>query len=72
MKHKNYSLAAFTALVLACLSCGTKHYDVIIRNGMIYDGNGGSAFPADIGINADTIAQSLAEAMSSFYSVTLI
>lgn len=30
-------------------------YDTIIRNGMIYDGNGGQPFKADIGINADTI-----------------
>ena len=32
------------------------HYDVIIRNGMIYDGNGGEPFKGDIGIDADTIA----------------
>ena len=31
-------------------------YDTIIRNGMIYDGNGGEPFKADIAINADTIA----------------
>ena len=39
------------------ISCTEKQvYDTIIRNGMIYDGTGGSAFKADIGINADTIA----------------
>jgi N-acyl-D-aspartate/D-glutamate deacylase len=32
------------------------NYDTIIRNGMIYDGNGGEPYKADIGINADTIA----------------
>ncbi|HEX6171198.1 MAG TPA: D-aminoacylase [Chitinophagaceae bacterium] len=39
-------------------SCTEKQqdYDTIIRNGMIYDGNGGDPFKADIGINADTIA----------------
>jgi N-acyl-D-amino-acid deacylase len=38
-------------------SCKQKaQYDTIIRNGMIYDGNGGEAYKADIAINADTIA----------------
>lgn len=31
-------------------------YDVIIRNGTIYDGTGGEPFVADLGIRADTIA----------------
>ena len=31
-------------------------YETIIRNGMIYDGNGGEPYKADIAINADTIA----------------
>jgi len=31
-------------------------YDTIIRNGMIYDGNGGEPYKADIAIKADTIA----------------
>ena len=31
-------------------------YDTIIRNGTIYDGNGGEPFKADVAINADTIA----------------
>ena len=33
-----------------------KSYDIIIRNGLIYDGNGGVPYNADIAINADTIA----------------
>ncbi|HMU45744.1 MAG TPA: D-aminoacylase [Chitinophagaceae bacterium] len=33
-----------------------KEYDTIIRNGLIYDGNGGEPFKADIGIKGDTIA----------------
>jgi N-acyl-D-amino-acid deacylase len=38
-------------------SCNQKtRYDTIIRNGMIYDGNGGEPYKADIAINADTIA----------------
>jgi N-acyl-D-amino-acid deacylase len=48
-------------LFLFCLaiffSCKQNaKYDVIIRNGMIYDGNGGEPYKADIAINADTIA----------------
>lgn len=31
-------------------------YDTIIRNGTIYDGNGGEPYNADVAINADTIA----------------
>lgn len=47
--------AAFVAILL--LSCSQKQqYDTIIRNGMIYDGNGGEPYKADIAINADTIA----------------
>jgi len=47
-------LILFLAVFFSC-----KHkpdYDTIIRNGMIYDGNGGNPYPADIAINADTIA----------------
>jgi N-acyl-D-amino-acid deacylase len=39
------------------VSCNQKtEYDTIIRNGMIYDGNGGEPFKGDIGIKNDTIA----------------
>jgi N-acyl-D-amino-acid deacylase len=44
-------------LLVSLFSCKEKNkYDTIIRNGMIYDGNGGEPFKADIAINADTIA----------------
>lgn len=33
-----------------------KQYDTIIRNGMIYDGNGAEPYKGDIGIKNDTIA----------------
>ena len=43
--------------VLPFFSCKQQSkYDTIIRNGMIYDGNGGDPYQADIAINADTIA----------------
>jgi N-acyl-D-amino-acid deacylase len=46
-------------LLLVCLvfvSCKRYDYDTIIRNGMVYDGNGGNPYKADIGIKNDTIA----------------
>lgn len=43
-------------LIVFLISCNTKkEYDVIIRNGMIYDGNGGAPYKGDVAINADTI-----------------
>jgi N-acyl-D-amino-acid deacylase len=46
--------------ILACwvlIACNPdQKYDTIIRNGLIYDGNGGKPYRADIGINGDTIA----------------
>jgi len=42
---------------IVLISCSQKEkFDTIIRNGMIYDGNGGEPYKGDIGINADTIA----------------
>ena len=48
----------FLILVLSGISCKFHHqeYDKIIHNGMIYDGNGGEPYKADIGIKDDTIA----------------
>ncbi len=43
--------------IIFLISCNNKkEYDTIIRNGMIYDGNGGAPYKGDIAINADTIA----------------
>lgn len=52
------SAILFIAVVLLFSSCSLHHskYEKIIHNGLIYDGNGGEPFKADIGINADTIA----------------
>ena len=40
----------------ACKLSSANKFDIIIRNGMIYDGNGNKPYKADIAINADTIA----------------
>ena len=61
--RKNYS-AISTVQKIVCffigfclmVSCSNKKYDTIIRNGMVYDGNGGAPFKADIAVKNDTIA----------------
>ncbi|MEO6317089.1 MAG: D-aminoacylase [Chitinophagaceae bacterium] len=52
-KHGTILLMGIAAL---CGCKSTPPYDTIIRNGLLYDGNGGAPYKADIGINADTIA----------------
>ncbi|HEX6849251.1 MAG TPA: D-aminoacylase [Chitinophagaceae bacterium] len=56
MKRIHCSIFFFTVLI--CISCteNQQEYDTIIRNGLIYDGNGGEPFKGDIGIKNDTIA----------------
>src|SRR6187402_2888668 len=51
-------LLAFACFLIILISCktGKQEFETIIRNGLIYDGNGGEPFKGDIGINADTIA----------------
>jgi N-acyl-D-amino-acid deacylase len=44
-------------ILISAVSCKTKQgYDAIIRNSLIYDGNGHAPYTGDIAINADTIA----------------
>jgi N-acyl-D-amino-acid deacylase len=50
-----FFLAALFLLTLQACN-RPDHYDVIIKNGIVYDGNGGEPFLADIGINGDTVA----------------
>jgi N-acyl-D-amino-acid deacylase len=50
-----FLLSVFFLLLISCNSKSEK-YDTIIRNGLIYDGNGGEPFKGDIGILNDTIA----------------
>ena len=51
----SFLFIAFTAILFGC-NPSKQEYDTIIRNGKIYDGNGGEPYKGDIGINADTIA----------------
>lgn len=54
---KKYFVFILSLYLIFISSCKTGiEYDTIIRNGMIYDGNGGEAYKADIGIINDTIA----------------
>ncbi len=50
----------FLLFLLAFLACKQKeqpvHYDLIIRNGMIYDGSGNTPYIGDLAIQDDTIA----------------
>jgi len=47
----------FLMLTIIVIACNKPlQYDSIIRNGLIYDGNGGAPYKGDIAINADTIA----------------
>ena len=49
-------LLLFISLI-SLISCKrTRTYDTIIRDGLIYDGNGGEPYQGDIAIDADTIA----------------
>jgi N-acyl-D-amino-acid deacylase len=46
-----YSLIILTLFFASC----SKDYDVIIRNGTVYDGSGSTPIQTDIGINGDVI-----------------
>ncbi|MBZ0247022.1 MAG: D-aminoacylase [Cyclobacteriaceae bacterium] len=46
----------FLMLIVSILSCKKEEYDVIIRQGTVYDGSGAEGKIMDVGINADTIA----------------
>ncbi|MFY7910709.1 MAG: N-acyl-D-amino-acid deacylase family protein [Emticicia sp.] len=52
---KPNKLLFFSSLLLL-FSCNQNKYDLIIKNGLIFDGNGTTPFLADIAIKNDTIA----------------
>lgn len=49
-------ISIFLLLIVSILSCKKEEYDVIIRQGTVYDGSGAEGRITDVGINADTIA----------------
>lgn len=49
-----YSWSWVMALFVACAT--PEHYDVILRNGTIFDGSGAPSYVGDVGLRADTIA----------------
>ena len=54
MLDRNLSFALIVVGISACSS--GPEYDVVIRNGMVYDGSGGAPTRADVAIAGDTIA----------------
>ncbi|HEY5692724.1 MAG TPA: D-aminoacylase [Cyclobacteriaceae bacterium] len=51
---KKFTLLLF--LFASLLSCKKNEYDVIIRQGTVYDGSGSQGVVADVGLKADTVA----------------
>lgn len=50
-------LAFFLCLFFLTAACSFQtDYDIVIRNGTIYDGSGSAPFSGDVAINADTVA----------------
>ncbi|HXT40454.1 MAG TPA: D-aminoacylase [Candidatus Angelobacter sp.] len=59
MRSRTFCLRLAVLLLLRLPAAGTAaevSYDVVIRNGTIYDGGGGAPFNGDLAINGDTIA----------------
>ncbi|MGH8199644.1 MAG: N-acyl-D-amino-acid deacylase family protein [Steroidobacteraceae bacterium] len=60
MKHSSICLAPLLWAILATASAApaqsTIQYDVVIRDGTIYDGSGGAPFHGDLAIRGDRIA----------------
>jgi N-acyl-D-amino-acid deacylase len=48
--------AAAVLVALACVPRPKKQYDLILRQGTIYDGTGGTPFVGDVAVQGDTIA----------------
>lgn len=54
MKHFSYLILLSLSLLVSCKK--DVNYDIIIKNGIVYDGNGGEPQKINIAIKADTIA----------------
>ena len=49
-------LLILPSILALLVACATPDYDVIIRNGVIYDGTGNAPYNGDVGITGDKIA----------------
>ena len=56
MRLALWLLAGCIGMCSSCKLSSANKFDLIIRNGMIYDGNGKKPYKGDVAINADTIA----------------
>ncbi|GAA0708088.1 N-acyl-D-amino-acid deacylase family protein [Dokdonella soli] len=60
MRSHRLAGALLAVLLGGCFASGpaqrADRYDLIVRNGMVYDGSGGAARQADVGIRGDRIA----------------
>jgi N-acyl-D-amino-acid deacylase len=59
MFNKRILLAALAVVLLGAIGAGQSpqvDYDIIIHNGMVYDGSGGAPRRADVGVKGDQIA----------------
>ncbi len=56
MKRSACIPALISAALMLLAACARYDYDVIIRDGSIYDGNGSAPYTADLAIRGDTIA----------------
>ena len=52
---KNRALLYTIVLIISACTTTVTRYDLLIENGIVYDGNGGQAYVADIGINGDRV-----------------
>ncbi len=58
MRISRWILFTLFSLLVVASSCGTpaREYDVVIRNGTIYDGSGQDPVSGDLAIDSDMIA----------------
>ena len=56
--------------IIACSS--TETYDILIKNGQLFDGSGNKSYQGDIGINADTIAAALGSSLSNHFHCEIV
>src|SRR5438270_5939205 len=53
---RRLAIASTVLFLCACATTSRPTYDIVIRNGMIYDGSGGEGMRGDVAIKGDRIA----------------